>query len=760
MRLNIFRDYEDFRLLTKKQANGLAIQQNFLKTYFTENTDNYRNLKVFFIYHGIGSGKTCTSITIAKSIMDLYPQMKTTVITPKRVQVNFQNELKTCPSTADNYETNKNNFNFLSFDNFLNFFKIGYEGKTNLRDVIRTFTENKIILIDEAHNLISRGVDPNLIKHIIDKNILIPDNISTGGIKAVALRLLTKLAHPSCKIFLLSATPIFDNKKEFFELIFNLCPELDDSSYIKRDDAELNKIAPYLKGKISYFKLDTDALNDFIYPSVEEKLQFIPLSDTQKELKEQLDKEKQISFYVKERQMYLATDNINIQEIETNSTSPVSLDAYMNEYAPKIKFLIDYINNTSVNKGKHYAYISFIKKMDILISFLLKKGFVNFNELLKNREIANLIENRKFTELELKINTLNPNGINKRFLIYDANISKYRNKQNLLDFMNSRNNMNGNIIKIIIGTPLTKEGITFKHIQHFHLLDPVWNHSTLEQIEGRCIRFKSHEDITNEIKATELLNRHVIKNIYISTYGNDTNKTADEKIIELINNKKIIITKLLNIIKKYSIDYYLYKKTQEEADDIYRKSKSSSVKLLSLSQQESKEEEQEEESKDEEDEDEEEGQEEGQTKTKGNLIKLLSCKNYKKGAIPNKDGSCNDEYKLGNYYNSPCCIHPKTCKYPPNKTTGICDNSKYTQMYNKFDAIPCCRVPSKKNQTTSSHSSVKKYPIVKIKKEITKVGRPKKITEKRKVGRPKKTTTTEQTTEKRKVGRPKKTTTN
>ncbi len=766
MRLKVFKDYKDYRLLRQQETRLLAIQQEFLKKYFTEQEDNYKKLKVFFIYHGIGSGKTCTSITIAKAIMDLHPRMKTTVITPKRVQTNFQNELKTCPSTRDEYSTVKNDFKFLSFDDFLNIFKNTRAGTstgtavTNLRDVIHKFTENKIILIDEAHNLISRGIDPNLIKYIIDKNILIPDNIS-GGIRAVALRLLTRLAHPTCKIFLLSATPIFDNKKEFFELIFNLCPEIDDSSYIKRDDADLNRIAPNLKGKISYFKLETDATNDFIYPSVEEETHLIPLSNTQKRLKEQLDKEKQVSFYMKERQMVLATDNINKEEIEANGT-PVRLDRYMNENAPKIKFLIDYINNDR-NKGKHYVYISFIKKMDILISFLLKKGFVNFNELLKNREIATLIENKKFVELETKLNLLNPNGTNKRFLIYDTNISKYRYKQNLLDFMNSKNNITGNFIKIIIGTPLTKEGITFKHIQHFHLLDPVWNHSTLEQIEGRCIRFKSHEDITDEIKEREGLKRSVHKNIYVSTFGDGINKTADEKIMEIIENKRNIINKLLNIIKKYSIDYYLYKKTQEEINSISLKSKSSSVKLLSVkSNTSSSKEGTEEGTREASEEGTGEGTEEGTgegteegKKTKGNLIKLLTCKNFKKGAIPNKDSSCNDDYKLGNYYNQPCCISPTTCRNQPKKLPNdiyICENQKYPELYKKFDAIPCCRkLQTEKKQTKSSHSSVRKNPKIKIPSSSKRRGRPplKKLIEKekpkRKPGRPRKITTASET---------------
>ena len=52
-----------------------------------------------------------------------------------------------------------------------------------------------------------------------------------------------------------------------------------------------------------------------------------------------------------------------------------------------------------------------------------------------------------------------------------------------------------NKIKVLIGSPSIKEGISFKHIQHIHLIDPVWNIAGKKQIEGRAIRFCSHFDI-------------------------------------------------------------------------------------------------------------------------------------------------------------------------------------------------------------------------------------------------------------------------
>ena len=691
-RLGVFKDYAEFKVFKKMEP--LAIQQEFLKKYFTENEENYNKLKVFFIYHGIGSGKTCTSITLAKAIMDKYPNMSTSVITPKRVQGNFLGELATCPPTKGK---DTSNFKLYSFNNFMSEFKS--KGTTDtrlLKDEIERFTENKVILIDEAHNLISRGIDPGLIKTLINSNSLIPENVS-GGIQAIALRLLTRLAHPTCKIFLLSATPIFDNKKEFFELVFNLCPEIDDSRYVKRDDRALNKLAPYLKGKISYYIFDTTTLDDFNYPSSTLNNLMIPLSRTQLAEKAKLDSQKQKSFYSNERQMSISTLN----KVEDVSLSTIE------ETSPKIDELIKYINNGG-NKGKHFIYVSSIQKMNIIVAFLLKSGFTIFNQLLADEGIVKGIMNKSLTSSDLKTPS------HKRILIYDTSLSKIKIKQEILtDFLNSRSNIDGNIIKIVIGTPLTKEGLTFKHIQHFHLLDPVWNYSTLQQIEGRCIRYQSHMDIIDEIAREKSLSRLVRKNIYIATTDNPENKTADEKIYELLERKRQIVEKLLNIIKKYSIDYYLYRKTEEEARVISLKTKSSSIGLLSDGHPEEPEEEEEEE--EEYEEEPEEGEEEEVKKPKGNLIKLLTCEMFKRGKRPDATGNCEPDYKLGNYYGESCCIHKSVCKKPPN-SMGMCMEKGYGRRLKRYNAIDCCE-PEKKATTRTSFPTIVSTPKKEPKKE-------------------------------------------
>jgi hypothetical protein len=140
--------------------------------------------------------------------------------------------------------------------------------------------------------------------------------------------------------------------------------------------------------------------------------------------------------------------------------------------------------------------------------------------------------------------------------------------------LNSVSNIDGKIIRVVLGSPSIKEGISFKHVQHLHQIDPVWNSSAKAQIEGRCIRYKSHEEIP--------LNHPILKRVvhihnYISVSRNNglIAKTCDYKIyFEIITKKLKVIQIIENLLKKVSVDYYLW-------DDNKKPSRSSNISLLS-----------------------------------------------------------------------------------------------------------------------------------------------------------------------------------
>jgi DNA polymerase III delta prime subunit len=67
----------------------LQSQQKFLAEYMIA----YPNWDKLLLYHQIGSGKTCTAITMAEEYLKTYPKNKINVVLPARLKSNFIDEL-------------------------------------------------------------------------------------------------------------------------------------------------------------------------------------------------------------------------------------------------------------------------------------------------------------------------------------------------------------------------------------------------------------------------------------------------------------------------------------------------------------------------------------------------------------------------------------------------------------------------------------------------------------------------------------------
>ena len=109
IRTNVYKLYKH---LKKERNKKLLKQQVFLSSYIK---DNYKSIDKMLLFHGIGTGKTYTSITIAETIKSINPNMKILVILPARLKTNFIDELK----GINNYEIfnlDKSKVNELSTD--------------------------------------------------------------------------------------------------------------------------------------------------------------------------------------------------------------------------------------------------------------------------------------------------------------------------------------------------------------------------------------------------------------------------------------------------------------------------------------------------------------------------------------------------------------------------------------------------------------------------------------------------------------------
>ena len=236
-------------------AFSLLTHQSIVRDYINLYTP-YRGL---LLYHGLGAGKTCASIAIAEGFQN---PMHILVMTPASLRQNYQNEIKKCGSEM--YRLNQY-WEFISNDNdtkktrvlakmlsvsesfvrkhkgawFVNVSKesnyesldtqakfvlneqidemirakyqfINYNGLqkqhlANLTDdgKINPF-DNKVVIIDEAHNFVSRIV--NKLKK--------PDSLSMKLYEYL-------LSAENCRIVMLTGTPIINYPNEL-GILFNM----------------------------------------------------------------------------------------------------------------------------------------------------------------------------------------------------------------------------------------------------------------------------------------------------------------------------------------------------------------------------------------------------------------------------------------------------------------------------------------------------------------------------------------------------------
>lgn len=465
---------------------------------------------------------TCTSITMALKYIQLQKGGKVTVILPARLRTNFFDELFS-PCVTTNKEmsqfsnSNKNvikkkikeSFDVMSIEAFR---KTAMD--TDLKKWANNFTKNKFIIVDEVHNLISK-YDKNDFQSIVEKNRY-TKKTNIKGMNTILFLFLLQNVHPTCKLVFLTATPIFDNNRQFRDLIQIMNPMTNLDPFMRlKDGIEM------MRGRVSFFP----GASPQSYPIVTYKEYNEKAGERQTELiKDAINhddkNEEKNAFRMKERMACIsAFSEKRIDKAITN----------MKEYCPKVRRI--YFNVKKL-PGKHIVYSNFVQVGVKLVAEAFKsKGWVDFKDpLAKSKHY-------------------------KVFVVWDGSM-KDKDKENVKNVLNSKTNISGKLIRLVIGSPSIREGVSFKHIQHMHLLDPVWNFATKMQIEGRAIRFCSHVDIS---PTDDVLRRAVVIHVYRTTIDEET-KTVDEVIYdEMIPNKYKSVSIIENALKEVSFDHILYR---------------------------------------------------------------------------------------------------------------------------------------------------------------------------------------------------------
>lgn len=222
--------------------------QSFIKDYIKKNYDDTKGL---LLYHSVGSGKTCTSVATVSEIEDklttvlwvtrstLKQDMWKNVV-EKSCHIKIKN-LKLPENTSSKKalftKTTKKKWlppmSYKSFNNMLTQKNSNLRKEMEERNGSEDILRDTFIIIDEAHNLFNPE----------DMNAL--ERVNFEQIKSAIYNSYKVSKANSCKILLLTATPINDSPLQLFKLLNLLIPKKSN----RLPDNEKDFISTYIDTK-------------------------------------------------------------------------------------------------------------------------------------------------------------------------------------------------------------------------------------------------------------------------------------------------------------------------------------------------------------------------------------------------------------------------------------------------------------------------------------------------------------------------------
>ena len=649
-----FYNKNDFNINSNPCSRDFELgeTQIFLKNFINNRTP-YKGL---ILYHGVGTGKTCSAITLSENFRDMYiskneqDNKKIIILTPTDnvqqgwrrniydvkkgedqctgdIYTNIFNEEKETFNVERRFDKKINKtinkyYDFYGYGAFAGFIKRKIINRLNSypiqdrkknkkyieKGVIKEHFSNKLLIIDEFHNLRSS------------------DNDDESG--KSSYKFLKKVVEhaDNLRLILLSATPMYNNSEEIIWFI-NILLRNDNRPEIKHGDIfRGNYISKILLGKktrgyISYLRgenpasfpirLHPDHNKDSlcihpnknkeqyhdknIYNDDEKKINFLKLyrDDFQgPQMERYIGKLEiyarnkkpltlpEISNFKQLSNIYYPSDSIeessklddafkenNGKYSYIDKDLPFLDEEYIADYSIKIRNIIEKVKTS---EGIIFIFSEFLGSGLIPLALALEhagfkryghdRDLLDYPDFRKSKKTKtkkepyhiyphNHKDKDKQGKLELKSNIPDGEKFNQaRYVLLTGNKDLSPNNDEEIDALRSDKNISGDVVKIILGSDKTAEGLDFKRIREIHVLEPWFHLNKMEQIVGRGIRFCSHEDLDKE-------KRNVT--VYLHTGFLEDKDTVDIFIYKNAEKKAKEIGEIETILKENAVDCYL-----------------------------------------------------------------------------------------------------------------------------------------------------------------------------------------------------------
>jgi hypothetical protein len=564
--------------LSESNDFELTANQRFLKKYMSPETAN----RAILLFHGVGVGKTCSAIQIAENYRNYY-EKRCLVILPGGLEDNFRRELFD-PARVD-YEKRiyrgcsgqrylniisewhrysptqlqkrvraliSKEYEFGGFMQIVNTIEKLIRGATRrcpkggsveneVRRSIREYFSNRLVVIDEVHNIRLSGSDEGAK--------LFPKRLRLILQDAVGVRLV-----------LLSATPMFNSAKELqwiMEVVRAIehAPHktkvaFDDNGWPTEETAK--SVSHFARNYVSYLKgEDPDSFPTRLYP-----LESAPLMDLKRtRVVAHTMGEKQTEVYEnhreKNRRALLPIGNVVFETQEGLAFGRRGFFEVFEETNSGGQRAFAYRDGATPLDEAHLPSLS-AKLADVVQAALVCNGpmiVYSFYLYAGVAPLAIALEHAGFRRRGRPLlvdggGAVAPSAKESRgeYVVLTADdVLSPNNTDDLRAF-----NAEGSNVKIALISQVGSEGLSFRGVREMHVLEPWFNMNRIEQVIGRAVRFKSHAHLAPE-------ERNVTVYLHASV-SNASDTSADVDYYEMSERKTQQIEQLERLMARNAID--------------------------------------------------------------------------------------------------------------------------------------------------------------------------------------------------------------
>ena len=620
------------------------LYQHFVSQYISYRTP----YKSVLLYHGVGVGKTCSAVTISEALLSSQTSSEAMiwVIMPQALSINFKNEVFKIDD-FDIFENLSNQCTDQNYIKLLNIYKSTFNKdnkdikeyretlKTELKAILKSryeiFTydrfvkhikekysnkivENKVIIIDEAHNIRSTNKKEKATYTTLEKCLKTGINNRLILLSATPmyneprdiLELLKLLIINDKRVNIINDNKKFFNNNKNFNIedinVVNLLKKLSNTyiSYLKGKNpfTFALKLKPSISGikvlknapikdpsnknisseNLKWFKeIDDDIVISKLGEAQKiliDKLENISIGDNDDiddEDNEDGDEKHNNNMKLLQPMNIVYDTDIGSKGFsnffkKTKKSDPIELN-YFEKYKDALMPDEEHLGKYS---GKFLNICNFIRKSNgiiVIYSRFLLSGIIPMAICLEHLGYTREGTNNILKSANIIKDAPKYEGIrNPKYCILTSDKKEYMGNtkiDDLIKIINSDSNYNGSKIKVILITPVASEGLSFYNTREIHLIEPWYHFNRSDQIIGRGIRNCRHNRLGIE-------NRNVSVFMHASINDDEERESIDINAFRISTRKYIESKKIDKIIMDNAVDCYLMKNINYFPKDIFK----------------------------------------------------------------------------------------------------------------------------------------------------------------------------------------------